>query len=229
VTVSELAMRRKNAAVETEILRVAAQIISERGYQATTLDDIAAAANISRRTFYSYFAGKDDLLRHIYREVITTQMTAAKRIAEQDVPALEKLRRLIRQQVSVLATHTPLLRVFFTEIVNLPGTLSRSVAQANRAYSQIFERVIADGVRTGELISLEPQRFSYLVLGLCNWMHRWYQPGGAWTPDVIAEEIIHVLEGGYLRREEEVSNQMLMQELRALRQEVKLLRVVPKG
>ena len=67
-------MRRKNAAVETEILRVAANIISERGYQGTTLDDIAAAANISRRTFYSYFASKDDLLRHIYREVITTQM-----------------------------------------------------------------------------------------------------------------------------------------------------------
>jgi len=228
VTVSELAMRRKNAAVETEILRVAAQIISERGYQATTLDDIAAAANISRRTFYSYFASKDDLLRHIYREVITTQMTAAKRIAGEDVPAPEKLRRIIRQQVSALATNTPLLRVFFTEIVNLPGALSRSVAQANRAYSQIIERVIADGVRTGELLPLEPQRLSYLVLGMCNWMHRWYQPDGAWTPDVIAEEIIGVLEGGYLRREGEVSNEMLMRELRALRHEVKQLRAVPK-
>ncbi len=222
-------MRRKNAAVETEILRLAANTNSERGYQATTLDDIAAAANISRRTFYSYFASKDDLLRHIYREVITTQMTAAKRIAGEDVPAPEKLRRLIRQQVSALTANTPLLRVFFTEIVNLPGALSRSVAQANRTYSKIVERVIAEGVRTGQLIPLQPQRFSYLVLGMCNWMYRWYQPGGEWTPDVIAEEIIHVLEGGYLRREEEVSNQMLMQELRTLRHEVKLLRAVPKG
>src|SRR5262249_31287633 len=97
-------MRRKHAAVESEILRVAAQIFSKRGYQGTTLDDIAAGANISRRTFYSYFAGKDDLLRHIYREVITSSMAAAKRIAEQDLSAREKLRSLIRQQVSNLTT-----------------------------------------------------------------------------------------------------------------------------
>jgi len=219
-------MRRKNTAVETEILRVAAIIFSECGYQGTTLDDIAAAANISRRTFYSYFAGKDDLLRHIYREVITTSMAAAKRIAQQDLPAREKLRSLIRQQVSNLTAHTALLRVFFMEVVSLPGPLSRSVARANRSYSHIIERVIAEGVRTGELIPLQPKRFSYLVLGMCNWIQRWYQPGGEWTPDAIAEDIITVLEQGYLHRPREVSNEILLGELRALRHEVKQLRSV---
>jgi AcrR family transcriptional regulator len=220
-------MRRKNTAVETEILTAAAKIFSERGYQGTTLDDIAAAANISRRTFYSYFPGKDDLLRHIYREVIATSMTAARGVADQEVTAREKLRRLIRLQVSNLATHRALLRVFFTEIFSLPGELTRSVARANRDYSQIFERVIADGVRTGELIELQPRRFSYLLLGMCNWVQRWYQPGGEWTPDAIADEIIAVLEGGYLHRPAEVSNEMLLHELRALRRELKQLRSVP--
>jgi TetR/AcrR family transcriptional regulator, cholesterol catabolism regulator len=219
-------MRRKNAAVETEILRVAAKIFSERGYHGTTLDDIAATANISRRSFYSYFSSKDELLRHIYNEVIRASMTAAKRIAAKDLPAREKLRRLVRQQVSALTTHTPLWRVFFTEIQNLQGPLSRSVARANRSYSRIVEQVIAEGVRTGELIELQPQRFSYLFLGMCNWIQRWYQPGGEWTPDAIAEDIIVVLEGGYLRRQADVSNEMLLHELRALRQEVKLLRSV---
>jgi TetR/AcrR family transcriptional regulator, cholesterol catabolism regulator len=219
-------MRRKHAAVETEILRVAAKIFSERGYQGTTLDDIAAAANISRRTFYSYFASKDDLLRHIYREVITTSMAAAKRIAEQDLSAREKLRRLIRQQVSNLTTHTALLRVFFMEVFSLPGPLSRSVAQANRSYSQIIERVIAEGVRTGELIPLHPKRFSYLLLGMCNWIQRWYREGGDWTPDAITEDILTVLERGYLHPSREVSNDILMRELRALRHEVKQLRSV---
>jgi TetR/AcrR family transcriptional regulator, cholesterol catabolism regulator len=222
-------MRRKNAALETEILRVAANIFSERGYHGTTLNDIAAAANISRRSFYSYFASKDDLLRHIYDEVITASMTAAKRIAAEDIPAREKLRHLIRQQVSNLTTHTSLLRVFFMEIQNLPGKLSRSVAQANRSYSRIVEQVIAEGVQSGELIQLQPQRFSYLLLGMCNWIQRWYRPGGEWTPDAIAEDIIVVLEEGYLHRQAEVSNEMLMHELRVLHDEVKRLRSVPMG
>jgi hypothetical protein len=156
-------------------------------------------------------------------------MTAAKRIAAEELPARDKLRRLVRQQVSALTTHTPLWRVFFTEIQNLPGELGRSVARANRSYSRIVEQVIADGVHTGELIQLEPQRFSYLFLGMCNWIQRWYRPGGEWTPDAIAEDIIVVLEGGYLRRPAEVSNEMLMHELHALRQELKELRSIPIG
>lgn len=210
-------MRKKNVAVETEILRVAAIIFSERGYQATTLDDIAAAANISRRTFYSYFGSKDDLLRHIYREVVTTSVATAGRIAREKLPAREKLRRLIRYQISNLATQMPLMRVFFSEVFSLSGELSRSVARANRAYGKIFERVIEDGVRSGELVALEPKRFSYLLLGMCNWIHRWYRPGEKWTPDALAEEIIAVLEGGYLRPSTEVSNEMLMREMRGLR------------
>ncbi len=219
-------MRRKNAALETEILRVAANIFSERGYHGTTLDDIAAAANISRRTFYSYFSSKDDLLRRIYDEVITASMSAAKRIAGEDLPAREKLRRLIRQQVSALTRQTALLRVFFTEVQNLRGPLSRSVAQADRSYSRIVEHVITEGVRTGELIKLQPKRFSYLFLGMCNWIQRWYQPQGKWTADAIAEDIIVVLEGGYLRRQAEVSNEALLLELRALRKEVRQLHSV---
>jgi len=219
-------MRRKNHALETEILRVAAKIFSERGYQGTTLDDIAKAASISRRTFYSYFGSKDELLQHIYRQVITTGIEAVKRIAAQELPAGEKLRRLIRHQVSNLANHRALLRVFFTEVFSLPGALTRSVAEANRSYSQIFERVIAEGVRTGELIPVQPRRFSYLLLGMCNWIQRWYQPGGEWTEDAIAEEIIAVLEGGYLRQSAEIGNGKLMQELRAIRIKVDELSAV---
>jgi hypothetical protein len=81
-------------------------------------------------------------------------------------------------------------------------------------------------VRTGELISLEPKRFSYLMLGMCNWIHPWYQPDGEWTPDAIVQDIITVLEQGYLQRSREVSSQILMNELRALRHEVKQLRSV---
>ncbi|MBI3759770.1 MAG: TetR/AcrR family transcriptional regulator, partial [Deltaproteobacteria bacterium] len=185
--------------------------------QGTTLDDIAKAANISRRTFYSYFGSKDELLQHIYREVITTGMAAVRRIAAQELPAQEKLRRLIRHQISSLANYRALLRVFFTEVFSLSGVLTRSVAEANRSYSQIFERVIADGVQSGELLPVEPRRFSYLLLGMCNWIQRWYQPGGEWTEDAIAEEIIEILEGGYLRRSPEISNGTLMEELRAIR------------
>ena len=217
-------MRRKHTAVESEILEVAARIISERGYQGTTLDDIAAAANISRSTFYSYFASKEELLHRIYRQVISTTQVTVARMAGEDRPAPEKLRRIIRYLISYLATHTSLMQVFFSEYLNLSGTTGRAVTQANRTFIETIARVCEEGVQTGTLTPLHPKRFSYILLGICNWMHRWYRPGGEWTPEIIAEEVIMLLESGYLPQARESQADVLLGEVRALRREVEQLR-----
>jgi len=217
-------MRRKHTAVESEILGVAARIFSERGYQGTTLDDIAAAANISRSTFYSYFASKEALLHRIYHEVISTTQAAVARLAGEDRPAPEKLRRIIRYLISYLAAHTSLAQVFFSEHFNLSGTTGRAVTRANRTFTETIARVFAEGGRTATLTPLHPKRFSYILLGICNWMHRWYRPGGEWTPEVIAEEVIMLLESGYLPQARESQADVLLGEVRALRREVAQLR-----
>jgi rRNA maturation protein Nop10 len=68
------------------------------------------------------------------------------------------------------------------------------------------------------------KRFSYILLGICSWMHRWYRPGGEWTPEVIAEEVITLLESGYLPQERKSHPDVLLGEVRALRREVAQLR-----
>lgn len=219
-------MGRKHSGIEAEILRAAETTFSERGYQATTLDDLAVAARISRATFYSYFSSKDELLRRMYREVISSTQASIERIAREDLPAPEKLRRIVRFIVSYLATHKPLMQVFFSELLSLTSTMNRSVTQANRAFCDVIEGVVAEGVRTGVFIPLHPKRFTYILLGACNWMHRWYRPGGEWTSDIIAEEIIHVLESGCLQQQTETGEAVLLREVRALREEVGQLQVL---
>jgi hypothetical protein len=87
----------------------------------------------------------------------------------------------------------------------------------------VIERVVEEGVRTGVLIPLNPRRFTYLLLGACNWMHRWYRPGGEWTPDAIAEEIITVLENGCLQEQPKTNEASLLREVQTLREEVRQL------
>ena len=215
---------RKRTAVEEEILRVTADMFSRRGYHATTLDDIATAAGISRAAFYSYFPSKEELLRRMYNQVISSTQTALERIAAEDLPVQEKLRRITRHHVHYLATHMPLAQVFFSELFNLPPEMERPVTQANRAFSRVIEKVVEEGVNTGVLIPVHPKRFTYALIGMWNWMHRWYRPEGEWTPDTVAEEFIRILESGYLQRQAEPESEALWRELRALRQEVAALR-----
>lgn len=216
-------MSRKRKAIEAEILQVAADVFSEKGYRATTLDDIVAAAGFSRATFYSYFPSKEELLRRMYQQVTSSTQAAIERIAAEGLPVPEKLRRIIRYQISYLAEHQPLMRVFFSELLNLPPEMVRSVTQANRAYSRVIERVAAEGVRTGALAPLNPKRVTYAIIGMCNWTQRWYRPDGEWTPEVVADEFIRILESGYLQRDGEPSNHVLLREVRALRRQVENL------
>ncbi len=188
------------------------------------ISPLPPGSRISRATFYSYFPSKDELLRRMYHQVIATTQAAIERIAAEDLPVPGKLRRIIRYQVSYLAAHKPLVQVFFSELLNLPAALGRSVTRANRAFSRVIERVVAEGVRKGVLVPLHPKRFTYALIGMCNWMHRWYRPGGEWTPDVIADEFIRILESGYLRRNAEPGTDALAREVRQLRQEIGRLR-----
>lgn len=225
ILLAPLSMSRRRKAVEAEILQIAADVFSEKGYRATTLDDIVAAAGFSRATFYSYFPSKEELLRRMYQQVTSSTQAAIERIAAEDLPVPEKLRRIIRYQISYLAEHRPLMRVFFSELLNLPPEMIRSVMQANRAYSRVIERVAAEGVRSGALAPLHPKRVTYAIIGMCNWTQRWYRPEGEWTPEVVADEFIRILEYGYLPWDGEPSTHVLLREVRALRQKIEHLEV----
>jgi AcrR family transcriptional regulator len=214
------AVSRKRTAIEEEILRVAADKFGKQGYQATTLDEIAAAAGISRAAFYLYFPNKEELLRRIYSQVIATSQAAIEQIVAEKLPVSEKLRRIIRHQVRYMATNIPLAQVFFSEIFNLRPELGQWVKRANRAFGTVIERVVSEGVQTGELIPLHPKQFTYALMGMCNWMHRWYRPGGEWTPDTVAEEFIRILESGYLTQKVEHAHAPCASEIQALRREV---------
>jgi len=210
-------MPRNRAVMEAEILRVAAEIFSEKGYRAATLDDLASAAGISRATFYSYFPSKEELLCRLYRLFSSVTQAEIKRIVEQELPAQEKLRRIIRFQVTYVAEHKPLVQVFFSEIFNLPPKMVRAATQANREYSHVVEQVVEEGVRQGVFTPMNPKFFTYALMGALTWLYRWYQPEGPQTPAGIAEEFIRMLEGGYLNRDQESGEKTLTHEVRELR------------
>ena len=220
----KISVSRKRTAIEEEVLRVAADKFGEQGYQATTLDEIAAEAGISRAAFYLYFPSKEELLHRMYKQVIDTVQAAIERIVVEELPVPEKLRRIIRHQVRYMVANIPLTQVFFSEIFSLPPELGRWVKLANRAFGAVIERVVNEGVQKGELIPLHPKRFTYALMGMCNWIHRWYRPGGEWTPDTVAEEFIRILESGYLTPRADNNPASWVQEVQALRREIEELK-----
>ena len=192
-------MKATRAAALGEILRVAATCFGEMGYRATTLDTIAAKAGLSKVTLYRYVRSKDELLSLVFERTIESFRVGLAEIIEQRLPADEKLRRIVRYQVSLLAGHLPFLKVFFAEEAGLPAPMAARAARARREYDRAIERAYRDGVDEGLFRDLPPTLVVFGILGMCNWLHEWYKPEGSSTPTEIADVFLDVLERGYLK------------------------------
>jgi AcrR family transcriptional regulator len=182
-----------------EIVRAAAAGFGEMGYRATTLEAIAERAGLSKVTLYRYVSSKEDLLSLVVERTIAAFRQGLRQIVEERRPADETLRRIVRYQVTLLAENLPFLTVFFSEESGLPAPMAAHAARAKREYDRTIERVVRDGMDSGRLrATLPPTLVVFGILGMCNWLHKWYRPSGPLGPAQIADVFVDLLERGYL-------------------------------
>jgi len=186
------------AAVLDEIVHAAAAAFGEVGYRTATLDVIAERAGLSKVTLYRYVSSKEDLLSLVVERTIATFRTGLREIVEERRPAEETLRRIVRFQVRLLAENLAFLTVFFAEESGLPAPMAAQAARAKREYDRTIERVVREGIEAGRLRPLPPMLVVFGLLGMCNWLHKWYRPQGALSPEQIADVFVDLLERGYL-------------------------------
>ena len=193
-------MNTRRSLVRAQILRTAADLFGDRGYRATTLDDIAGRLGMSKATLYGYFRAKEEMLAAISRETIEGFTRELNVVLQSALPPEEKLRRVVRQHVRFVIANRSFLTVFFSEEANLPPRFARSIARQKDRYDKGIETVVADGVRLGVYRDVPPRLVVFGLLGMLNWLYKWYNPAGRWGAEEIAAAFLSLVEGGLLRR-----------------------------
>jgi TetR/AcrR family transcriptional regulator, cholesterol catabolism regulator len=211
------------AAVLAEIVRAAAAAFGDVGYRTATLETIAERAGLSKVTLYRYVGSKEELLSLVVERIIAEFQRGLRRIINERRPADDTLRRIVRYQVELLAEHLPFLTVFFSEESGLPPPMAARAQRAKRAYDQAIERVVREGVETGLLRDLPPRLVVFGLLGMCNWLHKWYRPDGQRGVAEIADVFVALLERGYLAQPVERDDALARIERRLSRLEAALV------
>lgn len=188
-TERRLSQGRKSDARWQAILRGSAKAFQKLGYAQTTLEDIAAEVGINRATLYYYVGTKEELLiALLYRPI--HQMTAnMKAISSLDVPVDEKMRRVLRQYTSDMAK-TPELFIFLAQNLHhlMTGREADDIAKNADEYGKGLMNIIDEGIASGDFRSdIDPQLSMLAILGMFNWIHRWYKPGGPMTLETIGD------------------------------------------
>lgn len=213
-------MSRTRELVEEEILKVAAACFNQRGYQATTLEDIASHVGISRVTFYTYFKNKEAVLKKVLDRMFKTYQQGLEAIFTASLPRQEKLRRAVAHHIACLTTDQA-ARFFLSEEKNFPPQLTRYVQQTQRKIEQLVEQEIASGIERGEIIAVNPRLLTQAFLGMCNWLYRWYLPDDSIPPEEIIETFTRIFESGSLLPREESNRQPANEQLHRLEKEVR--------
>ncbi len=173
-----------------EILRTAARLFQQQGYDATSMNDVAAALKLSKGGLYHHFQSKDEILFDIMSHAmdITEErvINAARRVEGTE----ERLRMLIRLHIEVvISPEDREITVMLHENHPLPPALRRKINARKKDYVHFVENLIADVQRRRNSTSqVTPRAAAFALVGMINWIYQWYKPDGPLTGDEIKRQ-----------------------------------------
>lgn len=167
-----------------EVMEAAAHAFMERGYAATSLDDVAERLGATKGRVYHYFPSKADLFLGIHKAAMETLDAAVRPIAEGPGAPAGRLHAMAMAHARMLMTHSPEQKVSVGKLERhlLRGATARhqrtlhAIVGLRDGYEQLFADVLAEGMKAGVFADQPPRLAAKPVLGALNWLTVWYQP-----------------------------------------------------
>ena len=178
---------------QREVIDKAAAVFAQRGYHATTIDDIVKATGLQRGGLYHYINGKADLLIQIHQRFIEPLLAEAHEIAADDSPADVVLKRLAVALMNDIAIYRDQVTVFLHEwrmIRDAPEWVE--IRRAREEFEDVIEEVLRRGVDEGVFRITDTKLATLGFLGMINYSYQWFQPSGRLSPQRIADSFCDI-------------------------------------
>jgi AcrR family transcriptional regulator len=157
------------------VLTAAVRLFNEKGYEATSMGDLAERLGITKSSIYHHVTGKQELLRMAVDHALDGLSEAADEVDALDAPAVDRLEALLRRSVLVLAERlefvTLLLRVRGNTAVEKEALLRR------RDFDARVTALVKQAQGDGDLRpDIDPSTAARLLFGMVNSLSEWYRP-----------------------------------------------------
>jgi AcrR family transcriptional regulator len=182
-----------------EIIEAAAKVFRTKGYHAASVQDIADEVGILKGSLYHHFDSKEELLYLVVKAPIERLYDAVGGIVAMDLPAGEKLRRAIFAHLGAFDEHYPHLFVYLRETQDLKRRFRATTPLSPKQYERMWQQILRGGIKSGEFRpDLDVQVVSYGLLGMLNWLYKWYAPAGRLGVREVADQFTKLALTGLL-------------------------------
>jgi TetR/AcrR family transcriptional regulator, cholesterol catabolism regulator len=160
-----------------ELTRIAARLFAERGYQGTSLADLAEALGVQKASLYHHIDSKEDLLWDVAWEGAEAFHAALDGVPA-DAPAAERIRLALGAHLAVVGGQLDVATVFVREWRHLSDERRRRFAAERRRYEERIRELFRAGVDESQLrTDLDTATAALLFLSAANWAYTWLRPG----------------------------------------------------
>ncbi|GHH73108.1 putative transcriptional regulator, TetR family protein [Promicromonospora soli] len=171
------------------MLSVAVQAFNERGYDATSMGELAERLGTSKSAIYYHVSGKEELLRLALEHALGNLERLLVQPDVVEAAATERLERVIRGAVHVLVQELP----FVTLLLRLRGNtdVEREALARRREFDHAVAKLVEEAIEDGALRSdVDARTATRLLFGMVNSVVEWYRPGGGLTADRLADNVV---------------------------------------
>jgi len=181
------------------VLRAAAQLFNQRGYHATSLDEVAASLGVSKPTIYHYLGNKEQVLIECLTIGLDQLFAAADEAQADRGTGLERLQGFLRRNIQVNMDDFGRCVILSGE-EGLSPESARKMRALKRRVDDAVRRMIREGIADGSIAPTDLKITAFTLAGAVNWPARWYNAEGEIGREEMSRRIVEILTVGLAPR-----------------------------
>lgn len=192
-----------NAATDAKreaIVEAAARLFMERGYEATSVRDLARVAGVSQGALYYYIRSKPDVLVVLHNSFIDDLLDRLAAVLEGPLSPAEKLRAFIRTEMEALERNRTRVAAFIRERRSLTPEAAATIQAKRDQVDRILDAILQDGIESGAFRPLALKSARMAILGMVHWAVEWFNPEGPIPAAQFAADFTDLILHGLMAR-----------------------------
>jgi TetR/AcrR family transcriptional regulator, cholesterol catabolism regulator len=185
-------MQTRQNLMRSEIRNAAIRLFAHKGIKAVTLRDVAAEVGLSKAGIYHYFDNKESLVAYLFGDWAEQSVKPFRELSKSSLDPATKVRRAIELRIEQIVSDPDLFALSIGEENNLPEDVRVTFRQSKRIADHLVREMIEVGQAQGVFASVDAHVAEFALMGMCNWLFRWYNPAGAQSTASVADTFARI-------------------------------------
>lgn len=171
-----------------DVIRIAGTLFVEKGYNGTSIREIAKECGLTSSSLYSHVSSKEEILFEIAMKGGQAFLDAIEPLAISTSDPLERIKEAVSIHINLLVTNKEEAQIFLNEWKFLSDENRKLLIEKRREYEQYWIGILKDGITKKKIKSQNTELMLLFIMSVLNWVYQWYNPKGPFSTKEIADD-----------------------------------------